>query len=77
MSQKHILNPLDTVARGENPNGFVAQTCNETVRAGNSEVGSEYKFGQNADGERWNARFTPAETVPIEDARQKRRRPDR
>lgn len=77
MSRKRILEPLASVAKGENPNGYVAQTCNETVRAGNSEVDSDYHWNQNADGERWNGRMPPADTVPIEDARRKARRPDR
>lgn len=77
MSRKHILEPLSSVAKGENPNGYVAQTCNETVRAGNSEVDSQYNWDQNADGERWNGSMPPADTVPIEDARRKARKPDR
>jgi len=42
------------VGPGENPNGFVSQTCNETVRAGNSEINADYPWGLQADGA-WNA----------------------
>lgn len=78
MSRKHILEPLSSVAKGENPNGFVSQTVNETVREGNSEIDSErYRYNQQADGERWNGPIYPAQSVPIQDTTAKKRRADK
>jgi len=42
------------VGPSENPNGFVSQTPNETVRMGNSEINADYPWGLQADGP-WNA----------------------
>ena len=63
MSQKHLLEPLSSVAPGENPKGMVAQTANETARAGNSEVNDQYPWNLQADGPRWNAPL-PESTLP-------------
>jgi hypothetical protein len=66
MSQKHLLEPLSSVAKGENPKGFVAQTPNETIREGNSEVNSQgYPYDLQADGPRWNAPMPVFDTSPV------------
>jgi len=47
-------NDLDKLlGKGENPNGFVAQTANGTIRDGRGGDGETWRYGQ-ADGPRWN-----------------------
>lgn len=41
---------------GENPNGFVSQTCNGTLVDGRGGDGNNYAaYGFMADGPRWNS----------------------
>lgn len=73
-----MFDPEKAVADGENPKGFVSQTANETVRAGNSEVNSDYPYGLQADGPRWNAPIPePMTSIPMVDAPAKNRKPGR
>jgi hypothetical protein len=42
------------IAKGENPNGMIAQTADETVRGAEGLPPQDWKYGQQADGRRWN-----------------------
>jgi hypothetical protein len=61
----------DLYGKGENPNGTIAQTSNETVRNCDAMPPQDYHYHQSADGERWNDGFqnkvdyfgTPAPTT--------------
>ncbi len=78
MSRKHLLEPLSSVAEGENPKGFVAQTANETVREGNSEINCDYPYRKQADGPRWNAPLPDYYgTVPVATAAKTQRKKDK
>lgn len=47
-------NNLDKlVGKGENPNGFIAQTANGTIRDGHGGDGDQPRYNM-ADGPRWN-----------------------
>lgn len=48
------LNLTGMVGRGENPNGFVAQTPNGTNINGEGSDGDDRAWGLTADGPRWN-----------------------
>lgn len=59
MAKRKIIGSFPSyVAGGENPNGFTAQTANGTahdVGDGNNE---SWKWGQQADGPRWNGELS-------------------
>lgn len=57
MSKKTFGESL--IAKGENPNGMIAQTADSTVRNYDGLGPQEYKWNQSADGERWNNGFSP------------------
>lgn len=50
----NLPTPLQAVGPGENPRGFVAQTCNETVRDGNALIDGQYAYDLQSEP-RWNA----------------------
>ena len=39
---------------GENPNGFISQTPNGTMRNGRGSDGEQFNFFPQADGPRWS-----------------------
>lgn len=49
----------DTYAKGENPNGCISQTPDETMRNYKALPEQEYKYRMEADGPRWNSGFAP------------------
>lgn len=57
MTRKNFGESL--IAKGENPNGCIAQTADGTVRNYDALGRQEYKWGQEADGPRWNSGFSP------------------
>lgn len=57
----------DTYADGENPNGCISQTPDETLRNYEAMPRQEYKFGMKADGERWNNGFADRGHDPYAD----------
>lgn len=52
MAKKNFGEAL--IAKGENPNGMIAQTADETVRNARALPPQDWKWNQSADGERWN-----------------------
>jgi hypothetical protein len=53
------------LGKGENPNGFVSQTCNGTLIDGRGGDGyNERAYGRMADGARWNT-DPRMETMPL------------
>jgi len=63
------------IQSGENPNGMVAQTSDSTVRNMDALGPQEYKWGQEADGPRWNSGFSPkpeAYAIPATPRRKRR-----
>jgi hypothetical protein len=57
MSKKNFGD--DLIAKGENPNGCIAQTADGTLRNYDALGRQEYKWNQGADGPRWNNGFDP------------------
>lgn len=63
------------IQKGENPNGQISQTANETVRDQQALPRQEWKWNQSADGRRWNNGFDQnpdAFTVPAVPGRKRR-----
>lgn len=62
-------------AKGENPNGMMAQTADGTVRNCDAMPPQDYHYNQSADGERWNDGFqkpTVIEVLPGSKSRKSR-----
>ena len=55
MSKKTFGESL--IAKGENPNGQISQSANETVRNQQGLPRQDFKYNQEADGARWNSGF--------------------
>lgn len=51
------------IAKGENPNGQISQTADETVRNQQGLPPQDWHFNQSADGPSWNDGFQPTPGV--------------
>ena len=45
------------IRKGENPNGQISQSTDETIRNQQAMPRQEFKYNQEADGARWNSGF--------------------